>query len=244
MSLLFESILNEQKVTNTNRMYYHGSPHCLVTNKLRTGCRDQAFITTDVNYAASYALKSNNDTGWVYLVKIDKELNVFNFRSKKDTDKLIKLIRDNSMKIKDDELREQTHDRMYKLMELVPRLANEDWYEVLDKTSYERFTLLHFIAQLGYDGFFNFETHWSMDAKPSIGLNVEHKKGSSHRSEPIPYAKILKRKRVIKDNGEPRLVGPWEDLTMKKGHIAPNEEIQFYKPKYDKNNRETRSKKT
>jgi len=72
-------ILNEQKYSNKNRLYYHGSD----TKTFDKKRFDLIFLTTDLFYALEYTTTFD-----VFVVTLRAPLNIFNARSKMDLHRL------------------------------------------------------------------------------------------------------------------------------------------------------------
>ena len=128
--------LNEQKLTNKSRVYYHGTIN-----------RDEASaipnfpwfsITTNFMYAVCYARKCQTEFGIIKKFVINRELNVFNARCTTDSEKLRKTL--------------NIDDSKWSKIETI--LRDKDWILLGEKL---RQKIIRTLMSLGYDGFFNFE---------------------------------------------------------------------------------------
>jgi hypothetical protein len=160
----------EQKYSKTNILYYHGT---------KVEKRDPSksrypwfFLTKNIYYAIEYAKNSHADFKYVDVYILEKELNIFNARSKID----IEILKKNEPK-----LREQD----------IEVLKNKDWLTLYG--SLDRAKIAKTLEKLGYDGFFNFEeTDLYNQTANSIGIfNIDN----IHFVKRLTYEDMLKNKK-------------------------------------------------
>lgn len=145
-------ILNEQKYTNLNKIYYHGSR----TGKLEKEDSnfDLFYLTHNFEYAALFACDSDNPLkGKVFQFTLKQGLNIFNAYSKKDVDTLKLFIFKNKI-----EIDKKWYSR---------GLQTEDWNYIFGYTPYKH-TLIDCIQNCGFDGFFNYE--WTETYKKKFDI--------------------------------------------------------------------------
>ncbi len=135
-------ILKEQFLKNKNRIFWRGSTReNWDPTKTIYGC---PYVTTDLLYALNFSKPPtkpivNNSTYLTQFV-IEKPLNLFNARSKKDVKKLEDFFRTN---------------KMNSWLKALPLLADNDWLEIFEIE--ERELLITILKELNYDGFVNIE---------------------------------------------------------------------------------------
>ena len=146
--------LNEQQYTNTSRLYWHGSLeqglHSIVA-RVRSGeTVPLAWVTSSIDYAILFTL---NKQGSLYLARLTKRLNIWNPRSDKDWNNLIRKYPE------------------YNVKNAREKLMVYDWISPFIKTgqmrTFKRDALLKAVKNLNYDGVFNFE---DISSEPALGL--------------------------------------------------------------------------
>ena len=125
-------LINEQKYTNRNRLYYRGLTEYDESSKLYR----ETYLTTRLIYALAYSFGLK---GIVEVYRLKDTANIFNMRSKQD----------------EGNLRVFCHNHgMSKYLKYFDKLKNNDWLGVLEE---DRQKLVNAIKSLGYDGYFNYE---------------------------------------------------------------------------------------
>ena len=125
--------LNEQGLKAHKRIYYNG--HIINFDEDKKIFKDVFYLTTFLPYAVSYA----GENGIVSSYVLDKNVNIFNAKSKVDYNTIKPFLPSD-------------------LLPYLNRLANEDWVfedNIFNQTIKNRF--IKIIKYLEYDGFFNFE---------------------------------------------------------------------------------------
>lgn len=125
--------LNEQWLKTHKRIYYNG--HVLDFDEDKKIFKGVFYLTTFLPYAVSYA----GENGIVSSYVLDKNVNIFNAKSKVDYNTIKPFLPSD-------------------LLPYLNRLANEDWVfedNIFNQTIKNRF--IKIIKYLEYDGFFNFE---------------------------------------------------------------------------------------
>jgi len=189
---LFERVLLEQTIRG-NRTYYHGGPLPFdISLGLLAKGRSLVYLTPDEEYATRYAQKcmdGDGDTGFIYLCKITRPLNIFNARSDTDRKAMIKYFRES------EEWAEYYEEFLDDILDTLDIMKDQDWLESKGKIS--RHDLFRNCKTLGYDGVFNFETHMDLSGRPAIGLFVENDESrKGYYSIPHPDVKILAKKQL------------------------------------------------
>ena len=152
-------LLNEQKYTNKNRLYYRG----LKKEDLTKKGFNETYLTTNIVYALSYA-KIN---GIIEVYRLKNEANIFNMKSKQDEANLRKYC--------------NSHMNQYKdYLKTFEKLKDNDWSKVMGGTLLRQ-PLIIAIKTLGYDGYFNYEIDgnffnetkkyfWNIYEKPHVNF--------------------------------------------------------------------------
>ena len=245
--------LFEQIYSNTNKIYYHGSPKYFNDHHLRSHGRELIYLTNNEEYAAQYALRdiptNGVHSGYIFEVKLTDKLNIYNEKSKKDSKALYNYL----MNQYDEEEMQNKQAYEDKIIVMQMAMENGDWLNATDHSPWSRMTILKYIKKLGYDGFFNYEQHRE-GFGPAIGLFVE-KELDKRKSLSLPHkkTKILRYRKVTQEGLRKEInYGPWKwlkELTQKQKeklgynklfeqiyrsnklyyHISPNKFSQFEK---------------
>lgn len=125
--------LNEQWIRAHKRIYYNG--HFLGFDEGKKIFKDVFYLITFLPYAVSYA----GESGQVSSYTLNKNINVFNAKSKIDYNTIKPFLSN-------------------ELSPYLDRLANEDWvFEDYIFGQETKKKLIKIIKELGYDNYFNYE---------------------------------------------------------------------------------------
>lgn len=158
-------IFNEQKYSNLYRSYYHGSSKKLLS--VDDARFPYFFLTTKPIYAIYYAKNENGEKGFVHECRIRQPLNIFNILSNIDRNRL-----NIYLKQKRYDLSITDKERLFK------ELENYDWMSGIRDIKISRKELVQYIIEMGYDGFFNYESpnkNEYLVNSPTIGIfNIDN----------------------------------------------------------------------
>jgi len=147
------NLLTNQQYTNTSKIYYHGSVYDFVTPVIDNE-EGMFWFTPNKDYSFNYLdvdidiLSGETWHGWIYWLRLTRQLNLFNAYSLRD--------------------RRHLCDYNSKFFDIIEDLKTMDWFQVAQLRDFTRDELLEAVKGLGFDGVFNYEM--KRNQNPSIGI--------------------------------------------------------------------------
>ena len=131
-------------IQNIEKFLYHGSFYDNI-DLSKAEYKDCLFLTPNIRYALTYSGVDDDFGGYVFMYKVNSELNIFNASNIDDRETLLAAFPE------------------YK--EYIDNMAEYEWLECFEKVADQK-KIISDIKSLGYDGYFNWENKPMSGAKP------------------------------------------------------------------------------